>query len=170
MVIGISRSCLREIPDRAERRRKILAGSGVWDDDTPVGERKMGKRPVVEASAVPDPESISKLLAGLRESLPRFCEEGEKLGKSFARGEWRATLERLMTYLEELRVVLSGFQAVQRLTQSGAFSGVSSVREILSNLSSPIQRQSWVEVSDLLLYELVPLIDEWQRDSSWDEE
>ena len=117
-----------------------------------------------------DEPAVESLRSSLLATLPRFCEEGEKLGEAFARGDWQPSLETLTRYLAELEEVMSAFIQVAALAGGTPAGSMNKVPALLSQLSDPIRRRSWVEVSDLLLYELVPLIEEWQRSTTCEQE
>ena len=113
-------------------------------------------------TASPTHQGIQQLLAELISSLPRFREAFADLGERFGKGEWRAGLETLDPLLEELRLVAQGFEMLKTWERQGK-SSVPELAPILEQLSESVERQSWVEVSDLLLYELTPLIDSWEN-------
>ncbi len=124
----------------------------------------------VAVSTTPSLKAIEALRENLLATLPRFREQGERLSKAFARGEWRSTLEQLTTFLEEFKVLLKGFRTVAGSDGKPPVARIEKVPEVLSELSSHIRKQSWVEVSDVLLYELVPLIEEWESHTPLEQE
>ena len=116
----------------------------------------------VAITASPTREGLRKLHEDLVASLPRFRQAFTDLGQQFTRGDWRPALETLDPLLEELRLVAQGFDMLKTWERQGK-SSVPQLAPILAQLSEGVQRQSWVEVSDLLLYELGPLLDTWEK-------
>ena len=107
---------------------------------------------------------MENLEKDLFETLPRFASEGQKLAEAFARGDWRVSLERLTKYLQELQEVLEGFRLVREAEGKLLLPELNRIPELFAEMSALIRSQSWVEVSDLLLYELVPLIESWKNE------
>ncbi|MEM7260452.1 MAG: hypothetical protein AAF488_00580 [Planctomycetota bacterium] len=109
-----------------------------------------------------DPADRESILQGLRDTLPVFRAEAEQLGLAFARGEWRGSLDRLSRYLQDVEWVHTGFHSVSDLDPN-VDEQLKRIPVLLREISEPLQRQSWVEVSDVLLYELVPYFEEWGK-------
>lgn len=98
----------------------------------------------------------------LVDSLSRFRTIAENLGNEFSRGHWREALNTLTRWLEEFQVALQGFQAIQS-TRPGGAEYIAKMPGLLHELAGHLQQQSWVEVADLLLYDFVPTIEEWEK-------
>ena len=104
---------------------------------------------------------LSRLEPQLMETLPRFREKFRDLGEAFSRGDWRGGLEPLSQLLEELQIVREGL-CMSRSLQGQAPVDAESFEEVVRALDGHVRSQSWVEVSDVLLYELEPLLEQWE--------
>lgn len=141
-----------------EIRRILLNGEPVDREQPP---QWPGGDLRLDVEAAPEGFDITALQQALDSSIPAFVKEWTKLGDEFSRGHWRAALERLTPLLEEFKVALTGWQVLQALPGTSHQPGLEGIAGLLEQLSRGIESQSWVEVSDLLLYELVPLLEEW---------
>ena len=101
------------------------------------------------------PVSRESLFDQLSATIPAFREEAEQLGLAFGRGEWRGHLERLVRFLGEIDFVQTGFRGFSDLVP-GVGQHVDRLTPMLRELSQAVRAQSWVEVSDVLIYEMVP--------------
>ncbi len=124
-----------------------------------------GARHRVEVNAMPSSSVLDAISRDLSAAIPRFRDECTRLGRAFARGEWRGSLGDLGTFLDELRFVLTGLGLLRDKAGTQGHSLAESLPPVLSELSSQLERRSWVEVSDLLNYELVPLLEDWQEEA-----
>lgn len=115
----------------------------------------------VAVSALPEDSTVASVVEQLWESLPRFKEAGEEIAADLGRGDWRSGLETLTPFLEDLQLVLTGFQLAGAAAQQELPDLPQRVQKCLGEVTEYIERQSWVELSDLLLYELVPLLEQW---------
>ncbi len=127
--------------------------------------------PRVEIAATPpagpgEPDaSRESLFRQLGAAAPAFRSEAELLGLAFARGEWRASLERLSRYLGDVEAAQAGFRALSDLNPN-VVPRIDRMTPMLRELSQAIRDQSWVEVSDVLLYEVAPLFDDWPAENT----
>lgn len=119
----------------------------------------------LRVDAGPAAISVDKIDSQLRSTLPRFREELESLAGVFSRGDWKSGLERLHPLLEEFEVALTGLQLASASRQDEPPRGTDRIPELLEQLAQAIASQSWVDVSDCLLYELVPLVGGWHEPS-----
>lgn len=120
----------------------------------------LGGSPRVEVTAGPAHASVEALRQQLQPALADFRVRFTALGEQFSRGQWREPVEQLGTLLGELLTAHEGLCLVARASGEGE-PEIEDLRALLGGLSALIQRRGWVEVSDLLLYELVPLLTEW---------
>ena len=121
-----------------------------------------GKPHHVAVTAAPTAGGLQKLLSELVATLPRFKAAFSELGEKFAQGSWRDGLGTLDPLLEELRLVAHGFESLKIWERQGKSSSAE-LNPILQQLAQGVEKKSWVEVSDLLLYELEPLLEEWEN-------
>lgn len=142
-----------------------LDGAAVTSGESPDAFGKAASHRI-EVDAVPDPSALASLAGQLREALPRLVDELRSVGEGFAKGEVQASLEGLDPLLVDLQVALQGLQAVAAIGSGPLSDALEKTGLALGELGAAVQRQSWVEVSDLLLYELVPLLESWARDDS----
>ncbi|MGE3166153.1 MAG: hypothetical protein AB7O52_14695 [Planctomycetota bacterium] len=94
-------------------------------------------------------------------AMPAFRSQLTELGERFSRGDWRTGLAQLPALLEELRVALAGLQMVYAARSEEPPIQLERIPEALRGLSQQIELQSWVEVSDCILYEVLPLFESW---------
>lgn len=114
---------------------------------------------VVAGPADVNPVQFVQQLAAI---LPQFRNAVVAHSDLFSRGDWKSGLETLTPLLDELGVAAEGLQLGFKALQQEELRGVQQFSELLEELSTNIHEQSWVEVSDLLLYELDPLLEEWE--------
>lgn len=116
---------------------------------------------VVTAEAGPARFDVNDVARQLAAAIPNFRIQLTEVGEQFSRGDWRSGLSRLPGLLEELRVALAGLQMVFAALGAEPPGELSRLPEVLQGLSQQIELQSWVEVSDCILYEVVPLLESW---------
>ncbi len=145
------------LPKEVRLNGRAMRESQAAPEDWPGGTNR------VEVDAIPAPESLERtrreLLAGLRDLAGQAAE----LGRSFGRGEWRAGLARTGDFLVEMRDLLSGLHAAAALGGESVEKEFAQIPLLLVELNEYLERQSWVELSDLLLHELAPLLERLAR-------
>ena len=140
--------------------REIRLDGQVMADDAGESPIDLGSgRHVVEVDAVPSPEGVERMAREITEVIPAFVTRTQELGEAFQRGDWRPALSTTPAYLGELQMLLGGIQAVAAFRGDGVTKDLASLPDVLQNLSRSLERQSWVEMADLLLFELAPLLE-----------
>ncbi|MEM7164935.1 MAG: hypothetical protein AAF581_05685 [Planctomycetota bacterium] len=114
---------------------------------------------VVAGPAEVNPQDFVQQIAAL---LPQFREAVQGHANLFSQGHWKSALETLTPLLDELSVAAEGLELGLGAVGRGELPRGKDYPQLLEELSANIQQQSWVEVSDLLLYELEPLLEEWE--------
>ncbi len=133
-----------------------LLKDGAWESAGAESPRE------VRVTAIPpfeNPLEQEEIRQEIESALPKFAQLAHQLGCQFARGEWRPSMTKLEEFLGEVDILLKAAKMV--LAPEYRDEQELKITEILAELSEAIRRQSWVEVSDLLLYELEPLFEAW---------
>ena len=117
----------------------------------------------VAVQALPGRKTLRDIEDQLWATVPRFQTLAGEIAEVFSRGEWRQGLERLTPFLEDLQTAITGLQVTRNHAASADSDIHQRVQQCLKDLSKFIDRQSWVELSDLLIYELVPLLETWSK-------
>ena len=95
----------------------------------------------------------------LRSAVPEFKTRTHDLAQLFSRGEWKDALGGIPLYLDEMSSLLTGFQVVAAYRDQEVPPALAKIPTLLESLNGNLAKQSWVEVADILQYELLPILE-----------
>lgn len=111
-------------------------------------------------------EELYRARQTAKDFLVNLCSRINGIVDLYQSGEYTKANERMVFFTEDISVLSEGLNALE---EAGFNVSIDELNIKLNNILEQFENEDYLFVSDLLKYELMPLLEQWQEEIAYDQ-